>query len=125
MRYMRFESQVPYVGASSRLGIFQIAYRLRDADATRLDDANALTHLLKWFTDNLHGPRQLSLEANKRAICWFKPAAREPISRIWQMKSLIEPYGYWISVRKTSAPGLVIYEDGWQVAAIPRPKRQN
>ncbi|WP_084420199.1 hypothetical protein [Henriciella litoralis] len=125
MRYLRFESQVPYEGASSRLGIFQIAYRLRDADDTRVHDANEIARLLLWLKTHLHAPEELSLDANKRAICWFKSAAHEPMKRMWHLKAIVEVYGYWISVKKTREPGLIIYEDGWQVAAIPRTRRPN
>ena len=124
MRYIRFESQEPLTGPS-RLGIFHIAYRLYNAHSTALADANQLAHLLDWLEDNLHVPEELKRWANRRAVCWFKPGAREPIARIWQMKSLIEPYGYWITVRKTWEPGLIVYEDGWQVAAIPRTRKLN
>lgn len=125
MRYIRFESQAPLECASSRLGIFQIAYRLRDADETRVHDANEIAKLLEWLKAHLHSPDELELEANKRAICWFKSAAHEPMKRIWHLKACVEAYGYWISVRKTWEPGLIIYEDGWQVAAIPRTRRLN
>lgn len=120
MRYLRFESQERCEDNASRLGIFHIAYRVRDAHATSLDDSNEINRLIQWFRDHLDVPEALECLQNRRAICWFKPAAHEPLRRIWAMKFLLEAQGYWIDLRTTRSPGLIVYEDGWQIAAIPK-----
>ena len=78
---------------------------------------------LNWLSDNLNEPDILSRSGHHRAICWYKDKARAPISVMWSIKQTLESYGYWVDVLKTSDPGLVIYEDGWQVAAKPHRKR--
>lgn len=54
---------------------------------------------------------------NFRAISWFKSAAREPLSRIWLMKAIPDEYGYVVELIKTDDPGVIIYQDGWQIVA--------
>jgi len=117
--YIRFESQVPCSGTHSRLGIFQIAFDVRDDDDTTVHDSNEIERQLSWLRMHLKSPEELDWPENYRAICWFKDTALEPMKRIWTIKAYVEAYGYWIDVRKTRAPGQIIYEDGWQVAAKP------
>ncbi|MEO0883987.1 MAG: hypothetical protein AAFY34_14830 [Pseudomonadota bacterium] len=119
IHYIRFESQVPCDGTNSRLGIFQIAMDVRDADSTSTHDADEIEQHLAWLRMHLKSPDELRRPENYRAICWFKDTAHEPMKRIWAIKSYVESNGYWIDVRKTRAPGQIIYEDGWQVAAKP------
>jgi len=54
-----------------------------------------------------------------RALCWFRPEAREVISRAWQMAKLVERAGIPVRVYRKLRPGTVVYEDDFQVAAVP------
>jgi len=117
MKYIRFQSLQPCLGTPSRLGIFQIAFQVRDGDETRAEDAREIGRHLAWLNDHLHSPDLA--DANYRSIFWFKPAARAPIARLWAIKPHLEAYGHWIELVKTQRPGQIIYEDGWQVAAKP------
>lgn len=119
MKYVRFQGLTPNLGTSSKEGIFQLAYRLkRSPEITPYDDAE-LRRNLAWLDMHLKSPEILECSQSKRAICWFKETADEPIKRIWALKYLLETYGNWIEVIKTGKPGVVLYQDGWQVAAIP------
>lgn len=119
MKYIRFESLEPLEGTPSRLGIFQIAFRVRDAHQTSVYDSNEIGQHLEWLKTHLRSPDELDLEAHKRAICWFRETAREPMRRVWHIKAYVEAYGHCIDVRTTRTPGNIIYRDGWQIAAIP------
>ncbi len=118
--YLRFQGRVPNLGTASKLGIFQLAFELRD----RFDAPDYVTRImaehLSWLKLNLKSPKVLDDDDNARAICWFKSAAQEPLAHIWPMKAMLEDYGYSIDVLKTRDPGRIIYEDDWQVAAKPR-----
>lgn len=118
MKYVRFQSQEPCLGTPSKLGIFQIAFRVRDADATRVHDANQISHHMEWLKTHLHSP-DMRYE-DYRAIFWFKDTAHEPMRHIWAMKPYLEAYGYWIDMVTTWDPGDIVYTDGWQIAARPR-----
>jgi hypothetical protein len=119
MKYVRFQSQVPNLGTNHKLGIFQIAFKVRDASETSVHDANEITRHIDWLKMHLQSPEILRNTENYRAICWFKDTAHEPMKRIWSIKPHVEAYGYWINVIKTWQPGNIIYEDGWQIVAKP------
>jgi len=118
MKYVRFQSQLINRGTPSKLGIFQIAFRVRDAHETSVQDANAISRQIEWLKSHLHSP-DLDDRYDYRAIFWFKDIAHEPLKRIWAIKPYVESYGYWIDIVKTWTPGQIIYEDGWQIAARP------
>ncbi len=44
---------------------------------------------------------------HRRAISWFKPDAE------------VDLHGYHVEVLRTTEPGTVVFEDGWQVIAKP------
>lgn len=118
MKYVRFQSLQPCLGTPSRLGIFQIAFEVRDASDTRAHDAREIRRHMAWFNTHLHSP-ELD-ERDYRAIFWFKDTAHEPMARLWALRPYLEAYGHWIEQVKTWEPGQIIYEDGWQIAAKPR-----
>lgn len=117
--YVRFEGQVPNVGARSRLGIFLLAGELRDHPETPSWVHDEVQAHLGWLNANLHVPDVLMLNDNMTAICWFKSGAHEPMKRVRALKALLEEFGYTIDVITSSTPGTIVYEDDWQVAAKP------
>jgi hypothetical protein len=121
--FLRFQGQVPNLGTASQLGIFQLAFKLRDTFDVPDYIFNELQHHINWLNVNLKAPAILDEGKNYRAICWFTPAAKEPMGHIWPIKAILDDYGYSIDVVTTNDPGTVIYQDGWQVAAIPRRRR--
>ena len=118
--YLRFQGRVPNLGTASKLGIFQLAFELRD----RIDLPDYVDHELQrhlnWLKTNLESPKALDKWWNYRAISWFTSSAKEPLDRIWAIKAILEDFGYHIDVVKTKDPGVVIYKDEWQVVAKPR-----
>lgn len=117
MKYIRFQSQQPCFGTASKLGIFQIAFEVRDSPKISAHDASEIARNINWLKQHLHSP-DLD-DQDYRAIFWFKDSAREPMRRVWAIKPYLEAHGHWIEVIKTWSPGKIAYEDGWQVAAKP------
>ncbi|NOU07787.1 MAG: hypothetical protein HOO99_16550 [Hyphomicrobiaceae bacterium] len=117
--YLRFQGQIPNLGTPSKLGIFQLAFELRDRPDTPDDAVQELQKNLGWLKMHLKSPKVLREEGNERAISWFKSGAKEPLKRIWSIKTILEDFGYRIEFIKTKDPGRIIYEDGWQVVAKP------
>jgi hypothetical protein len=116
---VRFQGKLPNLGTASKLGIFQLAYELRDKVDTPDYVYNELQRNLMWLKVNLKSPGILDKDENYRAISWFKDGARKPLQHVWAIKAFLEEFGYPIDVVKTLNPGRVIYEDGWQVVAKP------
>jgi len=118
--YLRFQGRIKNERADSYLGIFQIAYELRDSDQIEKHFELELVKNIKWLKMHLKSPKELDYKENFRAISWFNSNALEPLKRIRAIKVILEEYGYIIDTLKTNDPGIIIYEDGWQVVAKPK-----
>jgi hypothetical protein len=116
---VRFSVQRRDLQSGQPEGLFTVAYREsmnRDLPAYQRD---RLEDLIAWFKTNVRIPSQLVGEENKRAICWFRASARKVISKAWELTSLLKEVGYDVELHRTDQPGIVVYEDGHQVAAKP------
>lgn len=120
--FMRFQGYKPNPESASMLGIFQLAFELRDR--TDLPDYayQELKKHIDWLRMHLESPAILKEDEHFRAISWFRSDAEAPLEHIWAIKAVLEEFGYHIDLIKTKDPGIVIYEDGWQVVAKPKRK---
>ena len=110
--------------STRNLGILVAAHELRDnGDITR-EEYEVLRKTLKWFNENVAVPKSLKNTDHRRAICWFKSSAAEPIQRMWELVEILRHHDVHIDVHKTNNPGIVIYEDEWQVVAKPEKGRK-
>ncbi len=121
--YVRFV--VPSLDEESGLlqGVFQAVFSLRDEGQLEKHEDEWLLEDLRWLKMHLKSPACLEDPANRRAICWFHPSARRPIEKVRSIAALLEEKGISVRMLTTRDPGIVVYEDGWQVAAKPRRKR--
>ena len=117
--FLRFQGQQPNLGTASKLGIFQLAFELRDRRDLPSYAFDELQSNLAWLKLHLKSPEILDDDEHYRAIAWFKPDAHEPLKRVWAIKAVLEEFGYQIDLIKSNTPGLVIYEDDWQIIAKP------
>ena len=101
-------------------GLFITAGELIDSEKLSPEEQTRLEDILNWFDKNLPEP-DISNFRNRsyRAIFWFKSEAEDCISRIWEMAHLLEYHGYSIEMQKCRWLGNIVYEDKFQVAAIP------
>lgn len=118
--YLRFETFRKNEDSSSNSGIFQAAIALRDSGTLKPYEQELLEVQYDWLRKHLKSPKCLREEHNFRAICWFHPRAKKPIEKVRMIAELIKDSGVPIQMRKTKDPGIIIYEDGWQVVAKPR-----
>ncbi len=87
---MRFQGNIPDAGTSSKLGIFQLAFRLQDQNDLPEYVFLELERHMNWLKMHLKSPAILDCDEHFRAIAWFKPEAKESLQRIWQIKVLLE-----------------------------------
>ncbi len=118
--YIRFQGQKQSDSSSSKLGIFQLAFELRDEGDLPNYLHEILVHDIEWLLKHLQSPKVLEKDEHHRAISWFHPQAREPIERARSIAAILNEHGYHIEQIQTADPGLVIYEDEHQVVAKPR-----
>jgi hypothetical protein len=101
-------------------GIFHSAGNLRDTNDTSYVDDDKLRWYLRWLNDRLPAPRKLNIV---HSIFWFKAHVVSCAPDLWKkieaLKELLDSYGYAIEYRQTQRPGYIVYEDYYQIAAIP------
>jgi hypothetical protein len=101
-------------------GLFIVAHELLDSGDLSPEERTQLDDILIWFDKNLPSPDSANFRNRSyRATFWFKSEADDCISRIWEMARLLEYHGYLIEMRKCKWLGNIVYEDKFQVAAIP------
>jgi hypothetical protein len=118
--YLRFTVLAGDRGSGRKTGVLVAAHELRDRGELSPDEERQLRESLEWFNVNLNHPACLKEPENRRAISWFKPEAKKPLQQMWALVSILRDHGIDVEVHKTAHPGLVLYEDGWQVVAKPR-----
>lgn len=118
--YLRF-STIEWDPESTRnTGILMAAHELRDEGGLSKDEHKLLRDNLKWFNEKLAVPKILNSEEHRRALSWFKPEGKEAIQKMWELADLLKRQGIEIVIHKTKDPGIVVYEDNWQLVAKPK-----
>jgi hypothetical protein len=81
----------------------------------------ALAELRDWFNAHLQSPFDHLPLAGRfvRAVCWFKPTAREHLARARELIMILERNDVLIWTVRSPRAGYVYYEDEAQVFAEP------
>ena len=116
---IRFATLTTDLDSGRAGGVLVAAHTLRDDGDLTVQEHEELRIALAWFNEHLPIPKALSDPKHRRAISWFKPSAVEAISRMWQLKTLLDSHGHHVDVLRTSDPGTVVHQDDWQVIAKP------
>lgn len=116
-RYIRLI--VPRLDRDSRResGLFGPAYDLLEGQCLPRHDHERLEELVMWFEQHLPPPDRSRLRP--RAIFWFRSRAETMIKQFWKLAGVLRELDHEVRLLKTSRPGYVLYEDDYQVGAIP------
>ncbi len=118
--YLRFQTRLRCSATGRPLGIFHAAGRVEEwpdlPDATR----DWLRSTLKWFNENLTFPR---LDGEWRPVFWFRDDAQSVVARAWELIAILRDEGVGVCMRLTRQPGRIVYEDKYQIAAVPNGRR--
>lgn len=117
--YIRFEGTKIDPHSHREEGIFQVALRLWGDGSLDAHASDRLRSLLDWFNDNLEKPERMTRPNKRAAVCWFKSDAAECIDRVWAMVAILREAGEQIRVVTSRQLKYVVFEDAYQVAAIP------
>ena len=102
-------------------GIITEARLLRDRGELDRHEADHLDSIYDWFNENLPCPpfeRNLrSGRWTREAVAWFRPEAKGPIGRMWDIVSLLREHGVPVRMIRAERPGRIVYEDAFQVVA--------
>jgi hypothetical protein len=114
--FIRFIVNEKHLTSNRRLGIFHAIRYLRDDGELTADELREMNRVMDWFADNLNTPESIS---RVKAISWFKDSAREHISNIRQIVSVLKVHDIDVEMVRTDKPGYLVYEDNYQVFAEP------
>ncbi len=121
--YLRFVSMDIDPTSHVWAGIFTAARFMRDELPQSDHELDQLWALADWFNEHLPAPNRFARNTRNRyaspGVCWFRESARTHLARIWEMVALLEDNGVWIRMLKTDRPGYIVYEDDWQIVAVP------
>jgi hypothetical protein len=104
-------------------GIFAAIYELEEKGELAEHESAWFRQIEDWFDRHLKGPTRLTRSrkprAKNRAICWLKSTAAEHVFKMREAAALLEYKGIPVQELLTERPGYVVYEDAFQVAAVP------
>lgn len=118
--YLRFTVPAVDPRSGSSAGIFTAAYALRDDPTLAYHEQLLLEEILAWYRTHLVVPACLKEPGNRRALCWFTDHAGHAMKKMWTLVALLRERGILVRLERTDDPGLIVWENPWQVVARPR-----
>jgi len=125
VRFVRFV--VPVVNDETRraTGMFQV----RDLWPRRqvpVVSRRRVAEAFDWFNEHLPVPPVVKTQRD--ALSWFRrepgapaaPEAFEPLRRAFLLASHLRRVGVRVETVQCADPGRILYEDRWQVVAVPK-----
>ncbi|HEY7312369.1 MAG TPA: hypothetical protein VH643_23600 [Gemmataceae bacterium] len=104
-------------------GIFYAACWLYDRGEMSENEQHSCDDILSWFNHHLPFPDRFSRSGRRHAcgkgICWFKDSAARYIRKVRELATMLEQHGISVEMLRTSKPGFIVYEDSYQIVAVP------
>ena len=121
--FVRFVGLSRHEDSHCLTGIFYTAWWLRVRGLLSEDDQALCDGILDWFSCHLPFPDRFSRSKRRnacgKAVCWFKDGADRHISKVRELVTLLGRHDVRVEMLWTDRPGYVVYEDRYQVAAVP------
>jgi hypothetical protein len=123
--FLRFVTAELDDESHQELGVFHAAGRLRDSGSLSRAEEELLQEVRDWFNVNLEKPKRFTsakppyYRKRQNGISWFKDSAWEHIGKMHEMVALLEHHDVPVRMIKTTRPGYVVYEDEFQIVAVP------
>lgn len=100
-------------------GFLDLARFLSDTGGLSEDNYQTLHSHLNWVDSHVPKPPQRQqYQEEDLAITWWK-LHPELYTRLNDVKKILEAHDVWIEVMQTENPGKIVYEDDYQVIALP------
>jgi hypothetical protein len=123
--FLRFVTTELDDESHKELGVFHAAGKLRDGGSLSQAEETLLQEIRDWFNINLAKPIRFTsakppyYRKRQNGISWFKDSAREHIGKMHEMVALLKHHDVPVRMIKTTRPGYVVYEDEFQIVAVP------
>ena len=121
--YLRFVVAEQSQNANARLGIIHAAEYLREDGLLESYEEEQLLEIFEWFNSNIPVPEGVRTSGRRVAVSWFRESAQAAISRMWSIVAILRDHGQYVEVVSSENPGKILYEDEFQVFAVPHRDR--
>ncbi len=107
------------------VGIFHAARYLRDSGSLSQAEEELLQEIRDWFNIHLEKPTRFTSakppysRKRQNGISWCKDSAHQHIGKMREIAFLLGHHHIPVRMIKTSRPGYVVYEDEFQIVAVP------
>jgi hypothetical protein len=115
--YIRFQTSVLCSRTQRPLGVFRAAGEIADRELVDEHLGETLEDILHWFNRNLRVPRITREHAE--CLFWFRADQQQVVSRLWDLVAILAEHHVHVRKIRTNDPGLIVYRDEFQVAAMP------
>jgi hypothetical protein len=115
-QYIRFRSAYP-APKGYKVGVFGLVNVLGRHGMLTRDEERFRRENNAWYDAAYPCPTSHYKE-HPEAVAWFKDTAAELLERIPGYLAILDAHRVAWEQARTSAPGMIVYEDAWQVLAI-------
>ena len=115
--YIRFQTSVHCPHTKRPLGVFRTTGVLEGEGRIEEHFRDTVSETLRWYNDNLAVPR-IPCE-KRRSVFWFRSDQQEIVDRMWDLVAILVEHQIEVRRLRTTDPGMIVYRDDYQVAAIP------
>lgn len=121
--FIRFEVAEKDEVSGREKGLFSAMTDLLDKNELFEYEIAQELEIYNWFKKNLRPPPAQTAargpKAKPRSISWFKSSAQEHIDKMRSYAQILESHDVLVNQINSDRPGKIVYEDEFQVAAIP------
>jgi hypothetical protein len=123
MTYVRFVVARRDANTDHQMGIFVTLYELDEAGDLAPHEVDWFVSIERWLNKNLKRPADFAWStrpnAPRRAISWMKMSAKDLVAHMRELAELLRHKDIAVEELRTEKPGYLVYEDEFQVTAVP------
>jgi hypothetical protein len=119
--YVRFVAASATDDPWRATGVITQARILRDEGQLAAFEVDLVESAFDWLNQHLPCPPfndNLGRGVwTHNAVAWFRPEAKEPIARMWDLIAILKENGVAVQFFRSQWPGVIVYRDDFQVVA--------
>lgn len=118
MKFIRYQAR--YVGRTGKpVGVFTAFHHLKNSARITDADWRQFDEIDRWFKAHLQYPPYYERGNPEGAITWFKSGTSDAmVARLGPLSEILSRYGVALDIARTDEPGVIVYEDDYQVGVI-------
>jgi len=115
--YLRFVVGNDSTSLQKQFGLFSEVEDLRYNGGLEDYQRRLVKEIFNYFNSNLPVPPYSSKKWSTNTFAWFKDSAQDYINKMWELVAILEQNDISVRILKTDKPGMILYEDEYQVVA--------